>query len=180
VKIKLAALTVFLAALLAAMELGGSFYEALVVYPAWSSSPPASLARLQGPNGVDSAPFWIAIHVALEVALIAALALNWRERRRRTLILVGLGVHVLMRAWTFWYFVPEITQFMITPPDGPSSPELAARVSLWGTLGWVRRALIATYSVVLLLALMMPAGTGVGSFEAGTRGSRRGQGATAY
>ena len=69
-------MTVFLAALLAAMKLGANFYEALVVYPAWSSSPPASLALLQRPKGVDSAPFRIAIHVALEIALLAALALS--------------------------------------------------------------------------------------------------------
>jgi hypothetical protein len=159
-KPSLATATVALSALLAAMELGGSFYEALVVYPAWSTSPPASLALLQGSNGVDSAPFWIAIHVALEIALVTALALNWRARRRRTLVLAGLGIHILMRAWTFAYFVPEITQFMATPPQGPYSSELAARVSWWGHLGWARRALIAATSVLALLALIAPAGTG--------------------
>jgi hypothetical protein len=96
-------------------------------------------------------------HVSLEIASVAALALNWRTPRRRTLILAGLGVRVLVRVWTFLYFVPEITQFMVTPRDGPFSPELAARVSLWGTLGWVRRALIAAISIILLLALPMPA-----------------------
>jgi hypothetical protein len=159
-KAKLATVVLFLAGFLAAMELGGSFYEGLVVYPAWGSSPPASLALLQGANGVDSAPFWIAIHVSLEIALIAALALNWRAPRRRTLILVGLGIHILVRAWTFLYFVPEIAHFMAIPPEGPFSPELAARVSRWETLGWARRALIAATGVVLLLALMTPAGEG--------------------
>jgi hypothetical protein len=33
-------------------------------------------------------------------------------------------------------------------------------VSRWGTLGWARRALIAATGVVLLLALMTPAGEG--------------------
>jgi hypothetical protein len=157
VKTILATVAIFLAALLAAMEIGGSFHEARVVYPAWSSSPPASLALIQGANGVDSAPFWVGIHLALEVALIAALALNWRAPRRRTLILVGLGVHLVMRMWTFLYFIPEITQFMAISPEGPFSPELETRVSLWGILGWVRRALISASGVVLLLALMTPA-----------------------
>jgi hypothetical protein len=157
VKTRLATVAVFLAALLAAMDLGGSFYEALVVYPAWSSSAPASLALIQGPNGVDSAPFWIGIHLALEIALIAALALNWRAPRRRTLILVGLGIHPLVRAWSFLYFVPEIGQFMAASPEGPYSPELAARVKLWGSLGWVRQGFIAVSGIVLLVALMTPA-----------------------
>ena len=155
-KTRLATVTVVLAALLAAMQLGGSFYEALVVYPAWSASPPASLALLQGPNAVDSTRFWILVHVCFEIALIAALALNWRAPRRRRPLLVGLGVHILVRAWTFLYFVPEITQFMAIPPEGPFSPELAARVSRWGALGWVRRALIAAVSVTPLLALVTP------------------------
>jgi hypothetical protein len=73
------------------------------------------------------------------------------------LILVGLGVHLLVRAWTFLYFVPEIGQFMAASPEGPYSPELAARVNLWGSLGWVRRGLIAASGIVLLLALMTPA-----------------------
>jgi len=151
---------VFMAALLAAMALGGSFYEALVVYPAWSASPPASLAVLQGPHAVDSTLFWILVHVTFEITLVAALALNWRAPRRRTLLLIGLGVHLMMRAWTFAYFVPEILAFTNTPPGGPFSPELAARVSLWGTLGWLRRALIAATSVLVLVALTTPANQG--------------------
>src|SRR5690606_29935442 len=61
--------TLFVAALLSAMALGGSFYEALVVYPAWSASPPASLAVLQGPYAVDSTRFWTLVHVSFEIAL---------------------------------------------------------------------------------------------------------------
>lgn len=118
-KTKLATVTVFFAALLAAMGLGGSFYEALVVYPTWSASPAASLALLQGPNAVDSTRFWILVHVSFEIALVAALALNWRAPRRRTLLLAGLGAHIVMRAWTFAYFVPEVLEFMATPPDRP-------------------------------------------------------------
>ena len=79
-KIKLATVTLFVAALLAAMTLGGSVYEALVVYPAWSASPPASLALLQGPHAVDSTRFWILVHVCFEIALIAALALTGERR----------------------------------------------------------------------------------------------------
>lgn len=156
-KTKLATATLFLAALLATMALGGSFYEALVVYPAWSASPPASLALIQGPNPADSTLFWIAIHVGFEIALLATLALNWRSPARRTLLLAGLGVHIVVRAWTFAYFVPEVLDFMATPPNGPYSPELAARVSQWGILGWARRALIAATSVLVLLALIAPA-----------------------
>jgi len=160
VKARLGTGTVFIATLLAAMALGGSFYEALVVYPAWSAIPPASFAVIQGPNAADSTPFWILVHVTFEAVLLAALALNWRAPQRRTLLLIGLGIHVVMRAWTFVYFVPEILAFMSIPPEGPSSPELAARARLWGALGWVRRVLIAATSALVLLALMAPAEQG--------------------
>jgi len=152
----LATVSLFMVSLLAAMELGGSFYEALIVYPAWSASPPGSLALLQGPNGVNSTPFWIPIHVGLEILLVLALVLNWRARGRRNLLLLGLGIHALVRVWTFMYFVPEILAFMSVPPDGPYSAELVARTATWGMLGWIRRGLIALDSVVLLLALMRP------------------------
>jgi hypothetical protein len=155
-KTKLATPALLGAALLAAMEVGGSFYEALVVYPAWSAAPPASLALLQGSNSLQSTPFWIPIHVGLEILLVVALALNWHMPGRRSLILAGLGVHVLVRAWTFLYFVPEIMAFSSIAPNGPYSPELAARIAMWGTLGWLRRGLIALDSVVLLLALARP------------------------
>lgn len=158
-KSKLATPALLLVALLAAMELGGSFYEALVVYPAWSASPPASLALLQGSNSLQSTPFWIPIHVGLEILLVVALVLNWGMQRRRSLILLGLGIHVVVRIWTFLYFVPEIMAFSSIPTDGAYAPELAARVAMWGTLGWLRRMLIALDSVVLLLALARPIST---------------------
>ena len=170
---KLATPTLLGAALLAAMELGGSFYEALVVYPAWSAAPPASLALLQGSNSLQSTPFWIPIHVGLEILLVAALVLNWRAPGRRSLILVGLGIHVLVRVWTFLYFVPEIMAFSSIPPDGVYSPELAARTAMWGTLGWLRRALIALDSVVLLLALVRPAASAARSDPSALRDPRR-------
>jgi hypothetical protein len=149
-------MTLLLTTLVAAMEVGGSLYEALVVYPAWSAAPPATLALLQGPNSLQSTPFWIPIHVTLEILLVVALALNWRAPRRRTLILAGLGVHVLVRVWTFLYFVPEIMAFTTTATDGAYSTELAARVAMWGALGWLRRALIVLDSVLLLLVLTQP------------------------
>ena len=116
------------------------------------------MARRQ--EGVDSAPFCILVHVAFEIALVAALALNWRGPLRRTLLLAGLGIHVIMRAWTFAYFVPEVLAFMSTPPEAPFSPELAGRARLWGALGWVRRALIVATSFLVLLALMTPVDQG--------------------
>jgi hypothetical protein len=156
VRAKLATVSLFIASLLAAMELGGSLYEALVVYPAWSASPPATLALLQGPNSVNSTPFWIPIHVSLEIMLAVALALNWRARARRNLVLLGIGIHMLVRVWTFMYFIPEILAFTSIAPNGPYSGELVACTELWGQLGWIRRALIGLDSVLLLLALMRP------------------------
>jgi hypothetical protein len=161
-----------LVALLAAMELGGSFYEATVVYPAWSAAPPATLALLQGTNSLQSTPFWIPIHVALEILLVAALVLNWSVQGRRNLILAGLLIHVAVRIWTFLYFVPEIMAFSSIAPNGPYSPELAARTAMWGTLGWLRRGLIALDSLVLLIALTRPV-TQPGSIETDPRTRHR-------
>lgn len=62
-----------------------------------------------------------------------------------------------VRLWTFAYFVRVILAFAATPPGGAWSPELAARVDRWGELGWLRRALIAATSLLVLLAPLAPA-----------------------
>lgn len=154
---KVATGALILATVLSGMELGGGFYEGVVVYPVWSSSsPPESYSLIQEPGGLQLAAFWLLLHVLLTLALVPALVLNWRALLRRRLILAGTALYVLMRAATFAFFLPELAQFLNTLPEGSFSPELAARAGLWETLSWVRLGMVAALTILLLMATAMP------------------------
>lgn len=148
-------LMLLLAILMAGADLGGSFYEHALVFPAWSADPPRTLALIQPEHGgISLIRFWIPMHSALTLTLIVALVLNWKNRRVRNLLFGAIGAYAVMRAWTFAYFVPEITAFVQMSPKGPSSPELAERAARWGMLSHGRTVLVAIMTGLLIIAAM--------------------------
>lgn len=152
----LAALVVLLTAMGAA--LGGGLYEGLVVNPVWSQDPPRSFTLIQPDTGVPLQTFWIPIHAAITVGLLLALILTWRERGVRRVLLVGLAAYVVMRAWSFAYFIPEMLAFQEVPVGAGPGPELAARVDRWVGLTWLRLPLDLIAWACFLIALRRTAG----------------------
>ncbi len=133
--------------------IGGGLYEHLVLQPLWSASPPASFSVIQPGTGVPLQIFWIPVHTAITVFVILSLILTWRQPRVRHLLLIGLTSYIIMRAWSAFYFIPEMLAFQKAPIDSPPSPELSARVANWTSRTWWREPLdIITY-VSFLLAL---------------------------
>ena len=62
--------------------LGGGLYESIVLVPLWSKSPPASFAIIQPGTGAAALQsFWIPVHVAITLFMVAAIAFTWRDRR---------------------------------------------------------------------------------------------------
>jgi hypothetical protein len=118
--------------------LGGGLYEGIVVNPMWSQDPPRSFALIQPDTGVPLQSFWIPIHAAITVGLLLALVLSWPDRGVRRVLLVGLAAYVVMRAWSFAYFIPEMLAFQEVPVGAGPDPELAARVDRWVGLTWLR------------------------------------------
>lgn len=152
---KFAFLTLFITVLLFGVVNGGGLYEEMIVAPVWSASPPESLALIQPPDGLTLTNFWIPFHIAANIFLIIALVMNWKEKKRRTYLLVVLGLYAIIRAVTFAYFAPEIMAFENTPAQGPFSPELAARAELW-TMSWLRTIGEIGINILILLALIQP------------------------
>ena len=121
-------LVVALATALALMSVGGGLYEFLVVDPVWPKRPDlVQPAR----GGLSRKRFWIAIHVAFEVVLIAALIFAWSQPAVFNVLLLALGSHMVMRVWSGVDFIPKALAFEKADP---------ATVSEAQALSWTRRS----------------------------------------
>ncbi len=124
---------------------GASVYEALVVHPAWSRKPPESLRGFMEPpiSRMNLPGFWKPVAPLYALSGLAALGLALSAGRQGVAIIVSAVSAVATIAWTLLYFRPTIERFLV---DGGNPPpeRLAAEVSRWIGLNWVRLALVAT------------------------------------
>jgi hypothetical protein len=143
---------VAVAAALACASVGGGLYEFSVVDPFWPKRPDlVQPAR----GGILRKRFWIAIHVAFEVVLIAALVWTWSQPAVRTCLLVALASHAVMRLWSAFDFIPKALAFEKAAPGMVS--EAAAR--RWTTRSRLRLPLDLVTCGALLWALVLVART---------------------
>ncbi|MEI7873115.1 MAG: hypothetical protein WCK95_13390 [Alphaproteobacteria bacterium] len=113
---------------LALASVGGGLYEFTVVDPFWPKRPDL-VQPTRG--GISRKRFWISIHVAFEVTLIAALVVAWSQPAVRNCLLVALASHAVMRLWSGFDFIPKALAFEKADPAAVS--EAAARA-------WTRRS----------------------------------------
>src|SRR5467141_187571 len=136
-----------------AAALGGGFFESFVLIPLWSKSPPSSFAVIQPETGIPLQRFWIPVHAAITVCMLAALVLTWGEPTVRRLLLVALVSYIVMRVWSGLFFIPEMLAFQKVPLDEAPSAALAARVAKWTFWTWFREPLDLIAFVWALWAL---------------------------
>jgi hypothetical protein len=103
-----------LASMLAAVGLGGGFYETGIVDPAWPKRPDIVSPRH---GGINRKWFWIPAHVAFELSLVLSLVLTWSQPTVRFWLLIALASHVCMRLWSAFDFIPKALRFEATEPD---------------------------------------------------------------
>ena len=143
---------VAVAAALACASVGGGLYEFSVVDPFWPKRPDlVQPAR----GGISRKRFWIAIHIAFEVVLIAALVSAWSQPAIRTCLLVALASHAVMRLWSAFDFIPKALAFEKAEPGAIS--EAAARA--WTARSRLRLPLDLLTCGALLWALVLAART---------------------
>lgn len=110
------------------LELGGSLYEYVVVDRVW----PRNLELIRpSAGGVDRKQFWMPLHLLLTLALPIGLFCVWKLPAVRFWALTLLGLYVLIRGWTFAYFVPKALAF---EAGTLSSPDAAAAWTRWSIL----------------------------------------------
>ena len=134
-----------LASALALVSLGGGLYEFLVVDPAWPRRPDL-IQPARG--GVSRRRFWIPVHVAFELALIAALVITWSQPGVRAWLLVGLASHAIMRIWSAFDFIPKALAFERADPATTAEDD-ARR--------WTRRSLLRLPLDVVTCVAMLAA-----------------------
>ena len=154
--LRLGTYTLFLTVILWGTLLGGVAYSHLVYFPVYLSALPDSAVVVNGPYGLHEAIFWMTIHPLLILSLIAALALNWRLRARRKLILISFVVYVLVLVISQLYFIPELLAFAHSPGSGLTPAEWLARGQRWQRLSWLRGAVMYAGILPLLFALTKP------------------------
>ena len=132
---------------------GGGLYEHIVLTPLWSASPPRSFSIIQPGTGVPLQRFWIPIHAANTIFILATLFLTWNDLRVRRLLLIALASYIIMRLWSFVFFIREMLAFQKIPVDSAPSAELSARVARWTYWTWFREPLDIISFLCSLLAL---------------------------
>jgi hypothetical protein len=136
-----------------AVALGGGFYEGVVLTPLWSSQPPASFTLIHPGEGVPLQTFWIPVHGVISFFALLSLWLGWHRREVRWRVVVGLTAYIVMRVWSFAFFIPELLEFQSLATDAIPSDDLTRRVEQWTTLTWLRLPLDAIAVVAFSLAL---------------------------
>ena len=136
--------------------LGGVTYSHLVYFPVYLSALPDSSVVVNGAYGMRDAVFWTRIHPVLILSLVLTLALNWKSKARRGLIITSMAVYALALTVTFLYFVPELMAFQNSPNSAVSPAEWFERGRRWQIFSWIRGAALYAGILPLLIALTKP------------------------
>lgn len=132
--------------------IGAAIYEHTAVVPVWSAAPPRSLSMFQGEYGLQAVNFWKPVHPVAILLLAAALITNWRQPRRKQLLIVS-GGYVLILAITAVYFVPELIAITTSVFSPAVSNDLAGRAKTWEALSLLRLGGLLILAFVLLYGL---------------------------
>ena len=129
--------------------LGGIAYSHIVWFPPYLSDLPKTAALA---STIHDEHFWLTVHPVAILSLILALALNWKLRSRRKLILITIGIYAVAIVTTALYFVPELIAFRNSASSSVGPAEWYVRGQNWQHLSWVRGAFMYLAFVPLLLA----------------------------
>jgi hypothetical protein len=91
---------------LALVNLGGGIYELIVTNPMW-----LKFSRIQLEPGVWRKRFWMSVHTAFELLIVASLIGAWPRPEIRLWLLIALASHAGLRIWS----VVDLFQKILNP-----------------------------------------------------------------
>jgi len=104
----------------------------------------------------EALPYYL-LNTPLEWLLIpAALLLNARIPKRRTLIMIAATIFFALRVWSYLYFVPDILDWNQGTTGQPLSADQLDQAALWVDLSWIRLGADAAIALLLLRAAFIP------------------------
>jgi hypothetical protein len=104
----------------------------------------------------EALPYYL-LNTPLEWLLIpAALLLNARIPKRRTLIMIAATMFFALRVWSYLYFVPDILDWNQGTTGQPLSADQLDQAALWVDLSWIRLGADAAIALLLLGAAFIP------------------------
>jgi hypothetical protein len=136
--------------------IGGVVYSHVVYFPVYLGDLPESSVLVTGKYALHEEIFWMSLHPALIISLIASLILNWKFRLRRKLILVTMFVYLAAIIVTALYFVPELIAFAQSADSSAAKAEWISRGRSWQRWSWLRGGVLLVTYFVLLRALVLP------------------------
>ena len=163
-QLRLAQIALWFFVIFLSIEVGARLYEARVIVPRWSASPPESVwawADLRATNAqvaIDPGiRFWIYVTPALGLSALLALAFAFATTgAHRKWRLIGAILALVIVAATFIYFVPNII-LLLGPNshniDGENVKTLANQWVMWN---YVRVAICIVAWVAALRAFSLP------------------------
>ncbi|HCT78146.1 MAG TPA: hypothetical protein DGG94_12640 [Micromonosporaceae bacterium] len=149
--------TVFATVLAAGSLTGSGLLDQLIMTAALNDAPQFFADLVRGSIGqAQTLPFLI-FNPALEWLLIPAVVLfNWREPRRRRLLLALFVIFYLNRVWTHTWFVPQITSWSEGASGTPMSVDQLEQARHWVMLSWIRLGIDVAAVVLALLVAFIP------------------------
>lgn len=139
-----------------AMVNGAGYWETFNVVPLLASDPPLSFHIFQGPYGLRYEKFWIIIHTVHEISFILAIWLNWKITKRRYLLFIAFGAHILLRIWTLLYFAPVLNGFWDYPVGTKIDIALQQQTESWKNWNLLRVFLYSTVNIGILAIFKFP------------------------
>ena len=104
----------------------------------------------------EALPYYL-LNTPLEWLLIpAALLLNARIPKRRTLIMIAATMFFALRMWSYLYFIPDILDWNQGTTGQPLSADQLDQAAFWVDLSWIRLGADATIALLLLGAAFIP------------------------
>ena len=149
---------IWIVALALAISVGGNVFQMVVVDPAWSASPPASLQNYFGDLSRYEAlrRFHVnPVFMFAQVCLVAAVILHWREGSLRRWLLAALVMQLVIIIGTIFYVYPINDVLMVHAAQEVSAASAAELTRHWLVADRLRLVLKFAVLVSVFRALQL-------------------------